>query len=114
MAFNKPVRQEILHERLDQLVATFDVSTITPDPLELVLRYRDPLDQEIAGLLAAAFAYGRADIVVANIGRVLDAMTPSPYAYVAKLNRKDAEQRFAGFTHRFQKMPELVDLLACI
>ena len=114
MAINKPVRQEILHERLDQLVATFDVSTITPDPLELVLRYRDPLDQEIAGLLAAAFAYGRADIVVANIGRVLDAMTPSPYAYVAKFNRKDAQQRFAGFTHRFQKMPELVDLLACI
>jgi uncharacterized protein (TIGR02757 family) len=114
MAVNKPVRQEILHERLDQLVATFDVSTITPDPLELVLRYRHPLDQEIAGLLAAAFAYGRADIVVANIGRVLDAMTPSPYAYVAKFNRKDAEKRFAGFTHRFQKMPELVDFLACI
>jgi uncharacterized protein (TIGR02757 family) len=114
MAVNKPVRQEILHERLDQLVATFDVSTITPDPLELVLRYRDPLDQEIAGLLAAAFAYGRADIVVANIGRVLDALTPSPYAYIAKFNRRDAEKRFAGFTHRFQKTPELVDFLTCI
>src|ERR1044072_3331243 len=111
---NKPVRREILRQRLDQLVATFDVSTITPDPLELVLRYSDPLDQEIAGLLAAAFAYGRADIVVANIGRVLDAMTPSPYAYVAKFNRKDAERRFASFSHRFQKMPELVDLLECL
>jgi len=114
MPLNKPLRQEVLRRRLDQLVATFDVSTITPDPLELVLRYRDPLDQEIAGLLAAAFAYGRADIVVANIGRVLDAMTPSPYAYVAKFKRKDAERRFAGFAHRFQKMPELVALLACI
>jgi uncharacterized protein (TIGR02757 family) len=111
---NKPVRREILRQRLDQLVATFDVSTITPDPLELVLRYSDPLDQEIAGLLAAAFAYGRADIVVANIGRVLDAMKPSPYAYVAKFNRKDAERRFKTFAHRFQKMPELVDLLECI
>lgn len=114
MRLNKPVRQEILHERLDQLVATFDVSTITPDPLELVLRYRDPLDQEIAGLLAAAFAYGRADIVVANIGRVLDAMTPSPYAYIASFDRKDAVKRFAGFAHRFQKMPELVALLECV
>src|SRR6185369_379868 len=114
MRLNKPVRQEILHQRLDQLVATFDVSTITPDPLELVLRYRDPLDQEVAGLLAAAFAYGRADIVVANVGRVLDAMTPSPYAYLTKFNRKDAERRFVSFTHRFQKMPELVALLECI
>ncbi|HJW94896.1 MAG TPA: TIGR02757 family protein [Thermoanaerobaculia bacterium] len=111
---NKPVRREILRQRLDQLVATFDVSTITPDPLELVLRYSDPLDQEVAGLLAAAFAYGRADIVVANIGRVLDAMTPSPYAYVARFNRQDAERRFASFSHRFQKMPELVALLDCI
>ena len=114
MPFNKPLREEILRQRLDQLVATFDVSTITPDPLELVLRYRDPLDQEIAGLLAAAFAYGRADIVVVNIGRVLDAMTPSPSEYLVKFKRKDAERRFAAFTHRFQKMPELVALLECI
>src|SRR2546423_1232181 len=110
----RPVRQEVLREHLDALVATFDLSTITPDPLELVLRYRDPLDQEIAGLLAAAFAYGRADIVVANIGRVLDAMTPSPYAYIARFDRKEAKVRFAGFAHRFQKMPELVALLECI
>jgi uncharacterized protein (TIGR02757 family) len=109
-----PVRQEILRDRLDQLVATFDVSTITPDPLELVLRYRDPLDQEVAGLLAGAFAYGRADIVVKNIGRVLDAMSPSPYAYLASFDRKDAQRRFKSFAHRFQKMPELVALLACI
>lgn len=114
MPLNKPLRQEILRRRLDQLVATFDVSTITPDPLELVLRYDDPLDQEIAGLLAAAFAYGRADIVVANIGRVLDAMTPSPYAYLATFKRKDAERRFAAFAHRFQKMPALVALLECM
>ena len=67
-----PVRNHgVLKERLDQLVATFDVSTIEPDPLQLVLRYSDPLDQEVAGFLAAAFAYGRAETIVANIGVVL-------------------------------------------
>ncbi len=111
---SKPVREEILRERLDRLADTFDVSTITPDPLELVLRYRDPLDQEVAGLLAAAFAYGRADIVVANVGRVLDAMVPSPYLYLKTFARSEAEARFAAFAHRFQKMPELVTLLGCM
>jgi len=111
---SKPVREEILRDRLDRLVDTFDVSTITPDPLELVLRYSDPLDQEVAGLLAAAFAYGRADIVVANVGRVLDAMLPSPYVYLKTFERAEGEKRFAGFAHRFQKTPELVTLLACI
>src|SRR2546430_3687572 len=107
----KPVRGEMLRERLDSLVATFDVSTITPDPLQLVLRYDDPLDQEVAGLIAAAFAYGRADIVVASIGSVLDRMTPSPHAYLSGFRRREATRRFVGFAHRFQKTPELVAFL---
>src|SRR5712691_4880492 len=110
-SMRRPVRQELLHERLDALVTTFDISTITPDPLQLVLRYDDPRDQEVAGLIAAAFAYGRADIVVANVGRVLDRMQPSPFAYVSKFNRARAMRDFAGFAHRFHKTPELVALL---
>jgi uncharacterized protein (TIGR02757 family) len=109
-----PVRGEKLRQRLDTLVETFDVSTITPDPLQLVLRYTNPADQEVAGLLAAAFAYGRADIVVANAGRVLERMLPSPYEYLVKFDRAEAKRRFAGFTHRFHKTPELIDLLARI
>src|SRR5438046_1632366 len=107
----KPVRGEMLRERLDALVATFDISTITPDPLQLVLRYDDPRDQEVAGLLAAAFAYGRADIVVANVGSVLDRMGPSPFAYISAFNRARAMRDFKGFAHRFHKTPELVALL---
>jgi uncharacterized protein (TIGR02757 family) len=109
-----PVRGEKLRQRLDTLVETFDVSTIAPDPLELVLRYTNPADQEVAGLLAAAFAYGRADIVVANAGRVLERMLPSPYEYLVKFDRAEAKRRFAGFIHRFHKTPELIDLLARI
>ncbi len=111
---NRPVDAVALRERLDALVETFDVSTITPDPLELVLRYADPRDQEIAGLLGAAFAYGRADIVVVNIGRVLDAMQPTPHAYLSTFRAVEARKRFAGFTHRFQKTPELVALLGAL
>jgi uncharacterized protein (TIGR02757 family) len=110
----KPVRAELLEERLDVLVATFDVSTIEPDPLQLVLRYDDPLDQEVAGLVAAAFAYGRADIIVANIGMVLEKMTPSPYRYLATFDAREATRRFAGFAHRFHKTPDLVAFLVCI
>jgi uncharacterized protein (TIGR02757 family) len=108
MRLRKPVSQEVLHERLDQLVERFDIATIAPDPLQLVLRYRDPLDQEVAGLIAAAFAYGRADIIVANIGAMLGAMSPSPHAYVARFDRRDAERRFVGFVHRFHKTPDLL------
>ncbi len=107
----RPVRREILRERLDALVATFDISTITPDPLQLVLRYHHPHDQEVAGLLAAAFAYGRADIVVVNVSGVLERMEPSPFAYLSEFDRHRAMNDFAGFAHRFHKTPELVALL---
>lgn len=108
----RPVRQQILREKLDALVETFDVSTITPDPLELVLRYADPLDREVAGLLAASFAYGRADIVVANVGWVLQRMGDSPHAFLRSASVP--RRHFAGFAHRFHKAPDLVALLGRI
>lgn len=107
----RPVSDDVLRARLDALVATFDISTIEPDPLQVVHRFSRPRDQEIAGLIAAAFAYGRASIVVANAGTVLARMKPSPYEYLVKFDRAEASNRFAGFSHRFQKTRELVELL---
>lgn len=114
----RPVASEdLLKAKLDALVATFDASTITPDPLELVLAQGDRLDREIAGLLAAAFAYGRADIVVSNVGGVLAKMAPSPAAWLGamleqgRFDRRRAARTFAGFSHRFHKTPDLVALL---
>jgi TIGR02757 family protein len=113
--FRNPVkRHDVLKARLDNLVATFDLSRITPDPLELPRRYSDPLDQEVAALIAAAFAYGRAGIIVANIGEVLDAMPPTPSRYLLSFNRAEASARFCGFSHRFHKTRELVALLEAI
>ncbi|HYH06933.1 MAG TPA: TIGR02757 family protein [Thermoanaerobaculia bacterium] len=114
MKRRNPLRGELLKARLDTLVETFDVSTISPDPLELVLRYDQPLDQEVAGLIAAAFAYGRADIIVTNIGGVLAKMGPSPFAYLQAFDAREASRRFSGFTHRFHKTPDLVAFLAAI
>lgn len=114
MQRRKPVTESILKERLDQLVATFDLSTIEPDPLQLVRRWSEPRDQEVAGLIAAAFAYGRADTIVANAGALLAGMPPSPATYLHSFDLREARKRFAGFSHRFQKMPELVAFLAAI
>ena len=111
-----PVRRRaILRDRLDELVSTFDRRHLTPDPLELALRYDNPLDQECAGLIAAAFAYGRADLVVDHAGDVLARMGSSPFRYLKEeFARKEATRRFHGFAHRFHKTPELVALLAHI
>ena len=114
MPRRRPVPDALLKQRLDTLAATFDISTIAPDPLQLVLRFADPLDQEVAGLIAAAFAYGRAHTIVANIGVVLARMSPSPHRYLAAFRKSEATKRFAGFAHRFHKTRELIHLFECI
>lgn len=112
MRHRQPVRNAaLLKQRLDELVEAFDLSTITPDPLELVLRYSDPADQEVAAILAAAFAYGRADIVVRNVGRVLDQMGSSPSRYIQGFDGGRDAGQFAFFAHRFHKQADLVALL---
>lgn len=110
----RPVSDARLKERLDALADTFDVSTISPDPLELVLRYDGPRDQEVAGLIAAAFAYGRAETIVANIGVVLARMGASPYGYLRTYDRRHAARVFRGFAHRFHKTPDLLAFFGCI
>jgi uncharacterized protein (TIGR02757 family) len=105
-----PLKREALHERLDQLVETFDISTIEPDPLQLVLRYRDPLDQEVTGLVASAFAYGRADVIVRNIGALIDQMEPSPFRYLSTFDPAEGLVRFDGFAYRFHKTDGVVAL----
>jgi uncharacterized protein (TIGR02757 family) len=116
MAHQKPVRRrEILRQRLDTLVATFDFSHLTPDPLELAYRYREAADREVAGFLAACFAYGRADVVVRNVGGVLDRMDPSPSRFLREqFTPRRAAKSFAGFSHRFHKTGDLVALLAAM
>ncbi|HUO83694.1 MAG TPA: TIGR02757 family protein [Thermoanaerobaculia bacterium] len=109
-----PVPQQLLKRRLDRLVETFDLSTLHPDPLELPRRYGDPRDQEVAALLAAAFAYGRAATVVENIGTVLDRMGPSPWEHLRGFDPRTARRRFSGFSHRFHKSADLVALLGCL
>ncbi|MGZ7042751.1 MAG: DUF2400 family protein, partial [Thermoanaerobaculia bacterium] len=107
----QPLRREALQERLNTLVDTFDVTTIEPDPLQLVHRYHDPLDQEVAGLIAAAFAYGRADVIVRNIGALLDQMQPSPFRYLSTFDPREGRVRFKPFAYRFHKRDDLVALL---
>jgi len=70
----------------------------------LVHRYEDPADQEVAGLLVAMLAYGRASVVQAKAAEVLEALGPSPAQGVASRGRL---RRLEGFVYRFQRGADL-------
>lgn len=87
------------HHRLENLA---------PDPLLFARGFADPLDGEVAGLLAASFAYGRVEQILAALRRVFAPLGPRPAAGVRELGAADLREAYRGFAYRFHKAEDLV------
>jgi len=97
------------------LDATLDrAARLAADPVELPRRYRSPDDQEVAGLLAAALAYGRADLFKPILVRLLDELGPSPAAAVARFAAAPEVASLDWFRYRFNRPADLAALLSAI
>ena len=70
-----------------------------PSPSAIVSS--NPEDQEIAGLIAASFAYGNVKIILRNLEFIFSRIGRPRGAFVEHLTRSRALQLFAGFKHRF-------------
>lgn len=90
-----------LRVHLEALYHTFDVRSISPDPLEVVRRYDHPADQEVVGFLAAGLAYGRVDQILKSLERLLGLIGPSPARFVREFDWSRDAGRFRGWYHRF-------------
>ncbi|MBK8231650.1 MAG: DUF2400 family protein [Candidatus Eisenbacteria bacterium] len=66
----------------------------------MVVGYADPEDQEIAAFVAAAFAYGRVEGVIASARRILEALGEHP-ARGLREGRHRAGRFLPGFRHRW-------------
>jgi uncharacterized protein (TIGR02757 family) len=108
-----PARAAALGPLLDALDARLDrTARIAADPVEFPRRYRAPDDIEVAGLVSAALAYGRADVFKPVLARVLGAMGPSPARFVERFARAPDAGVFAGVVYRFNRPPDLAALAA--
>lgn len=84
---------------------------VRADPVELVLRYERPDDIELAALLCACLAYGRADLFKPKLRALLDAMAPHPAEWVRRATVEDAKKLLEGFVYRFNLPADLAVLL---
>jgi uncharacterized protein (TIGR02757 family) len=104
-----------LRPLLEQLDSTLDrAARLAADPVELPRRYADAGDQEVAGLLAASLAYGRADLFKPILARLLDQLGPSPAAGVAAFAAAPDPAAFDWFRYRFNQPADLAALLGAI
>jgi uncharacterized protein (TIGR02757 family) len=108
---NPPSRSRLIGE-LDALYEKYNRRELVDlDPLAFVLRFADPDEQEVAGLVASALAYGRVAQIHRSVAAVLDEMGRSPRRYVLSTSPDLMRRRFRGFRHRFTAGHELAALL---
>src|SRR5262249_54407082 len=107
-----PERAGRLRRALARLERTSPPRRRVPlDPVSLPHRYRDPRDIEVAGLLAASLAYGRADLFLPRVERLLAAMGPWPASFVRGLTPAGAPALLSGFVYRFSVGADVAALL---
>jgi uncharacterized protein (TIGR02757 family) len=105
-------RARALKPLLDAFAASPDWSSRRAfDPIEFPGRYEDPRDVEVAGLLGAALAYGRADLFKPKVDGLLKQMGASPAAFVSALDVHGARKLLAGFVYRFNLGADVAVLL---
>jgi uncharacterized protein (TIGR02757 family) len=100
-----------LHHQLEHLYHTFDVSMLSPDPLEVVRRFERPEDLEVAGLVAASLAYGRVENIIKALERIFALMDHQPFAFVTEFKPNLDAGRFDRFVYRFSRGRDIVCLI---
>lgn len=96
---------------LDALSATYGPQYLHTDPLGEVRRFDNSHDREIAAFLAAGLAFGRVDIILANLRDLWTRLDHAPAAVVDGWRPRDAA-RCTGFVHRWVGDDDMALLLA--
>ena len=84
---------------------------VHPDPLEVLYAYESVRDREIVGLIAASLAYGRVAQILKSVRTILQAMGPSPAAFLADAGPEALDVGLDGFKHRFATGAHVRDML---
>jgi len=96
---------------LDRLYESFNYAGSASDPIQMVRQWHTPEDREIAGLCAAALAFGRVSSVLQSIERLLAVMGGQPAAYVRQFAPERDGAAFGALVHRWTRGPDLVALV---
>ena len=83
---------------------------VSPDPLQFLYQYEDPLDVEVVGLVAAGLAYGRVASILKAVERVLAPLGPRPAEFIANASDHDLSKLWGDFKYRFTTGEEMTAL----
>ena len=107
-------KQTQIKSALDNLYACRSTRYLQNDPLSFCHRYADSQDQEIVGLIASSFAYGKVHSIKKSVEEILAVLTPSPLQCLSSYEPASFVEAVTGFKHRFNNHLDLMALLWAI
>lgn len=107
---------DAVHAHLEALYAATDgPGRVAHDPVRFAHRYRDPADQELAGLVAVSWAYGSVALFLPVLDRIFDVLdTLGGPARAAGRPVEQVAAALDGVHYRFNHGTDLALLLAAV
>ncbi|EKE03622.1 MAG: hypothetical protein ACD_20C00176G0017 [uncultured bacterium] len=89
-------------EFLDNLVKKYETPEFIPDdPVKFPRMFDNYQDQEIAGIIASALAYGKREKILEDVEKIIKLMEFDPYNFVLNFDCEKDSKLFNGFIHRY-------------
>jgi uncharacterized protein (TIGR02757 family) len=107
---NKPSRsKDQLKKTLNTFYKEYNFNErLYHDPIEFPHRYSDPEDIEVAGFIAACFAYGKVDLFKPVIENILNHSGRHPAHFIRNFAVKKDAGRLKGISYRFNKEKDIL------
>ena len=101
----------LMKESLDRLCTNYGSAFLQTDPLRFPHLYKDPRDQEVAGFLSAAFAYGHVSQIFKTLENIFSLFPGGIVNPLLEHSLSHWRKRCRGFSYRFQQSEDLACLL---
>lgn len=99
-----------LKEIMDNNCKKYETIDFIPhDPILFPHRFNKKEDIEIAGFIAASFAYGKRSLFIAKLNELFDIMNNQPYFFIKSFKNKKLDLN--GINYRFAKEDDINNML---
>ena len=105
-----PRRAAALKPVLDSLYESYEQTDLA-DPVHFVRRFDTPADREIAGFLAAGFAFGNVKSILQSLEALFGLMGWRPADYVRRFSARRNGPALAPFVHRWTRGADVAALV---
>lgn len=107
-------QEKRLKECLESIYGKFEESYLYSDPLGFVHKFDDSKDIEVAGFIAAGFAFGSVSQILKVLNKIDEIVDHKFYEFTVNFNIAECSKLFKGFYYRFIKEKDIVILFSIL